>query len=436
MAERVISRGSRSIARHASSSVAETLVFRGARVLPVSGAAIERGVLVVENGRLVAVGAEGSVAIPAGATERDLSGKVVIPGLVDVHSHIADVAGGDGSAALHPEVRVLDSVDIRAASVGKARAGGITTVNVMPGSGHLMSGQTAYLKLRANGNRVEDWLLCTDDAGTICGGMKMANGTNSQRASGPFPQTRGKSAAMVRALFVRAQEYRDKVERAHGDATKLPPRDLGLEALGEVLDGRRIVHHHTHRADDIVTVLRLSKELGFKVVLHHVSEGYLIADAIAEAGVACAVNVVDAPGGKLENSERRIDVLTTLDRAGIPIAVQTDDSVTDSRFLLRSAALAVRGGLSEEKALAAVTLNGARMLGLERRVGSLEAGKDADFVVLSGPPFSVWTHIEETWVEGQRVFDRAGESRKYQVGAPDLYPLDGAAADECAGDVD
>ena len=420
----------------AAGARAETLVFRGARVLPVAGPAIDNGVLVVESGKLVAVGAEGSVSVPSGATVRDLAGKVVIPGLVDVHSHIADVAGGDSSAALHPEVRVLDSVDVRAASVGKARAGGITTVNVMPGSGHLMSGQTAYLKLRAEGDTVEDWLICVDQERKICGGMKMANGTNPQRAAGPFPKTRGKSAAMVRALFAKATEHRDQVAKAGGDAAKLPARDLGLEALGEVLDGRRIVHHHTHRADDVVTVLRLSKELGFQVVLHHVSEGYLVADAIAAAGVGCAVNVVDAPGGKLENSERRIDVLNTLDRAGIAIAVQTDDSVTDSRFLLRSAALAVRGGLSEEKALAAVTLNGARMLGLERRVGSLEPGKDADFVVLSGAPFSAWTQVEETWIEGKRVFDRAGESRKYQVGAPDLYPAEAEAMDDCAGVAD
>ena len=413
----------------AGPAAAGTLVLRGARILPVAGPPIERGVLVVEDGRIAAVGAEGEVAIPATAEVRDLTGKTVIPGLVDSHSHVAEVAGGDGSAALHPEVRALDAVDIRAASVGKARAGGITTVNVMPGSGHLMSGQTAYLKLRATGERVEDWLVCTDAEGTICGGLKMANGTNSQRSAAPFPKTRGKSAAMVRALFAKAVEYRDKVRAADGDPAKLPPRDLGLEALGEVLDGRRIVHHHTHRADDIVTVLRLAEELGFRVVLHHVSEGYLVADEIAAAGVGCAVNVMDSPGGKLENSARRIDVVATLDRAGVPVAVQTDDSVTDSRFLLRSAALAVRGGLAEEKALAAVTLRAAEMLDLGTRVGSLEPGKDADFVVLSGPPFSVWTHVEETWVEGRKVFDRAGEGRELQVGGPDVYPAAGAGGD-------
>jgi imidazolonepropionase-like amidohydrolase len=409
---------------------AETLVLKGARILPVEAPPIERGVLVVSDGKIATIGREGRVAIPAGATVRDVAGKVVIPGLVDSHSHVADVAGGDRSGALHPDARAIDAVDIRAASVEKARAGGITTVNVMPGSGHLMSGQTAYLKLRAEGDRVEDWLVCSDAEGKICGGLKMANGTNSQR-SGPFPKTRGRSAAMVRALFVKAQEYRDKVRAAGDDPAKLPPRDLGLEALVEVLDGKRIVHHHTHRADDILTVVRLSQELGFPVVLHHVSEGYLVADEIAAAGVGAAINVMDSPGGKLENSARRIDVVATLDRAGVQVAIQTDDSVTDSRFLLRSAALAVRGGLSEEKALAAVTLAAARMLGLDRRVGSLAPGKDADFVVLSGSPFSVWTHVEETWVEGRKVFDRAGASRGFQVGGPDLYPAAGAGGDGC-----
>jgi imidazolonepropionase-like amidohydrolase len=160
-------------------------------------------------------------------------------------------------------------------------AGGITTVNVMPGSGHLSSGQTVYLKIR-NAKTIEDMLLYDAD-GKILGGLKMANGTNSIKDP-PFPGTRAKSLAPVREQFVKAAEYKDKIKRANGDAGKMPARDLALEALVEVLDHKRTVMFHTHRADDIMSVLRLAKEFNFEVVLHHVSEGWKVADEISKAG--------------------------------------------------------------------------------------------------------------------------------------------------------
>src|SRR5262249_14982018 len=147
------------------------------------------------------------------------------------------------------------------------------------GSGHLMSGQTAYVKLLDAG-RIEEMLYCHDIQTEICGGMKMANGTNP-RGNPPFPGTRGKAAALVREQFLKAQDYRRQVQAAGNDSTKLPARDLEMEALGQVLDGKREVHFHTHRADDIQTVLRLQREFGFKVVLHHVSEGWKIPGEIA-----------------------------------------------------------------------------------------------------------------------------------------------------------
>ncbi len=211
----------------------------------------------------MAVGPAASVAIPANAQRIDVKGKVLMPGLVDSHSHIGQPEGADSSAPIQPDVRVLDSVNSRAASIKRARAGGITTVNVMPGSGHLMSGQTLYLKLR-EARTIDDLLIKLPD-GSIAGGMKMANGTNSRR-NPPFPGTRAKSAALVREQFIKAQEYRAKVRAAAGDASKMPARDLGMEALVELLDGKRIVQHHTHRHEDILTVIRLAEEFGFKVV--------------------------------------------------------------------------------------------------------------------------------------------------------------------------
>ncbi len=397
--------------------------FVGATVYPVSRAPIVDGVVVVENGRIVAVGARSEVAIPAGAQTVDVTGKTIVPGLVDSHSHVGSGDGGDASAALHPDVRILDAIDARSPTLERARAGGITTVNVMPGSGHLMSGQTVYLKLR-DGNTMEDLLLiCKDPLTEICGGMKMANGTNALRGSGgTFPGTRARSAAMARELFLNAQQYREKKQAAGSDTSKAPARDLKMEALLEVLDGRRTVHFHTHRHDDVLTALRLGREFGFTPVLHHVSEAWKIADEIAAAGAKASIIMLDAPGGKLEAVDIRYENGAVLERAGVDVAYHTDDYITDSRLFIRSGALGVRAGMSEAKALEALTLAGARMLGVEDRVGSLEKGKDADLVIMSGPPFSVYSLIEQTWVEGQKVFDRATSAdHDFAVGGYRVY---------------
>ena len=377
-------------------------VFDGARLHPVASAVVDDGVLVVVDGKIKAAGARGAVVIPEGAEVIDCRGKVIIPGLVCTHSHIGGPSGGDMSGPIQPEARVLDSIDVRATSLPRARAGGLTTVNVMPGSGHLVSGQTVYLKLR-EGRTIEELALRNADGG-VAGGLKMANGTNSIR-SAPFPGTRGKSAALVRQSFLKARDYQKKVAAAGGDAAKLPDRDLGMETMVEVLEGKRVVHHHTHRADDILSVLRLREEFEFKVVLHHVSEAWKVADEIAAAGAGWSIIRLDSPGGKLEARDFDLRNGAELEKRGVVTAVHTDDPVTDSRWLLRSAALAVRGGMSREKALESVTLAGARLLGLEGRTGSLEAGKDADFAVLTGDPLSVYSRVEETWVEGKKVFD-------------------------------
>jgi imidazolonepropionase-like amidohydrolase len=394
-----------------------TQAFVGAQIIPISGAPIQDGVLVVSAGKIVTVGAKRAVTIPAGAQVIDVTGKVIMPGLVDTHSHVGGGSGGDSSGPIQPETRILDSINVRDNSLMRARAGGITTVNVMPGSGHLSSGQTLYLKLRAG--RIVDDLLIKDANGNIAGGLKMANGTNSIRpgSTGPFPGTRAKSASLVREQFVKAQEYRNKIARAKGDASKLPARDLALETLIEVMDGKRVVHFHTHRHDDILTALRLSKEFGFRIVLQHVSEGWKVADEIAAAKAPASVIVIDTPGGKLEAVDLSAQIGAALERAGALVGFHTDDYITDSRWFLRSAGLAVRSGMSRDKALYGMTMAGARMLDLQARTGSLERGKDADFIILSGDPLSVYTKVLETWVEGTKVFDRARpEDRLYAVG--------------------
>ncbi len=390
------------------------IAFTGARLIPISGPEIPNGTLVVQNGKILAAGPAASVTIPNGAQRVDASGKVIMPGLVDTHSHVGGPEGADGSAALQPDVRILDALDVRDSRIQKAQSGGVTTANVMPGSGHLLSGQTLYLKLR-DGRVIDDLLIRLPD-GSIAGGIKMANGTNPRRAA-PFPGTRGKSMAMARDLFIKAQEYRDKVRAAAGDATKLPPRDLRLEALVEVLDRKRIVQHHTHRHDDILSVLRLAQEFNFKVVLHHASDAWMVAGEIAKANAPVSLIVIDSPGGKLEAKDNSLTSGAALERAGALVGFHTDDGITDSRLFLRSAAISVRAGMSRDKALYGMTMAGARMLELDSRVGTLEAGKDADFILLSGDPLSVYTKVLETWIEGVRVFDRANpKDRLYQTG--------------------
>lgn len=394
------------------------LVFTGATVISVSGQPVQDGVLVVHRGKIVAVGARTAVNIPAGAQSIDATGKVIMPGLVDTHSHIGGGgSGGDGSAPIQPDVRIFDSLNVREVGFKRAQAGGITTVNVMPASGHLLSGQTVYLKLR-KANIIDD-IFIKDAQGNITGGIKMGNGTNPMRpnSNGPFPGTRSKSAALVREQYLKAQDYREKIRRAGNDKSKLPSRDLAMEALVEALDGKRIVHFHTHRHDDIMTALRLSKEFGFRIVLHHVTEAWKVADEIVRAKAPASIIMIDSPGGKLETMDLSFTNGAALERAGALVAFHTDDSITDSRFFLRSAALAVRAGMSRERALLAMTLAGAQMLDLQNRVGSLEAGKDADFIILSGDPLSVYTKVLETYVEGVRVFDRNNpQDRLFAVG--------------------
>lgn len=393
--------------------------FRGALVYPISQPPIPEGVVIIHQGRILAVGGP-DTPIPAGAVVRDLSGKVLLPGLVDSHSHLGEGAGGDRSSALHPEVRIADAIDPGSDGFMRALAGGITTINIMPGSGHLMSGQTVYVKMRP-ARRLEDMLLETRHPG-IFGGMKMANGTNPMRESGPFPGTRARSASMVRQLFIKAQAYQEKSLAAKGDASARPARDLGMEALVEILEGRRIVHFHTHAQQDILTAIRIAEEFGFRVVLHHVSEAWKVAAEIAEAGVPCSIIHIDSPGGKLE--ARNLVALTgrELEKAGVDVAFHTDDGITDSRFFLRSAALAVGEGMSREKALEALTLAGARMMDVDHRVGSLEVGKDADLTILSGDPFSVYTRVEQTWVEGLLRFDLANpRDRAFATGGHQVY---------------
>ncbi len=385
-----------------ATAVTEIRAFAGATLITIAGPEIPDGVLVIEDGKIRTVGARNAVRIPEQAEVIELApGSFIMPGIVDTHSHVGEVSGGDRSGPIQPETRALDSLNVRSSGITRALAGGITSVNVMPGSGHLISGQTIYLKLR-DGEQIMDLVYRFDD-GSPAGGLKMANGTNSI-GEPPFPGTRAKSAALVRSAYIKAIEYAEKVADAETEQD-MPPRDLAMEALGEVLAGKRMVHFHSHRHDDLLTAIRLRDEFGFRMVLHHTSEAWRVADQIAAARVPVSLIMVDSPGGKLEALNLEAKSAPALEQAGARVAFHTDDWVTDSRYFLRMAAMGVRAGMSRDAALTAMTQAGADMLDIGERAGSLTPGKDADFVILSGDPFSVYTRVKETWVEGRKRFD-------------------------------
>ncbi len=405
------------------------VAFKGARIHTVAGPVIERGVLVIHKGKIVAVGAEDAIAIPAGAEIRDCTGKTIIPGLVDTHSHLgvyarphvqANSDGNEMTGPVQSALRALDAIYPDDPGFRMALAGGVTTANIMPGSGNAIGGQTVYVKLR--GRTIEEMLI---RGMAVLGGLKMANGENPKRAytgKNQAPMTRMKIAALQREQFIKARDYQEKWARyrkavADGKDAPPPEKDPAMEPLVEVLQRKRTVHFHCHRADDLMTAMRIAEEFGFELVLQHATEGYRIADEIAKRKIPASLTLVDSPGGKLEVAGLLEENAALLEKAGVKVAINTDDSVTESRFFLRTGAIAVRGGMSEDAALRALTINGAQMLHLEDRLGSLEKGKDADFAVLSGGPFSVYTHVLETYIDGVRVFDRSqSKDWAYQVG--------------------
>jgi imidazolonepropionase-like amidohydrolase len=319
--------------------------------------------------------------------------------------------------------RAMDAVYPFDPGIRMANAGGVTTANIMPGSGNVIGGQTIYVKLR--GDTLDAMRV---QAQGVLGGLKMANGENPKRAYGSknaAPGTRMKVAALQRAEFIKAREYQAKWDRyrqklaAAPQAADAPPPEvnLDLEPLVEVLQRKRTVHFHSHRADDILTAVRLADEFGFELVIQHGTESFKIADELAKRRIPVSMTVVDSPGGKAEVVELTERCGAELVKKGVKVIINTDDPVTDSRFLLRTAATAVRGGLTPELALKALTKHAAEALHLDHRLGTLEKGKDADFVVLSGDPFSVYTRVQQTWIDGAKVFDLENDrQRLYQTG--------------------
>ena len=388
----------------------EVLAIAGATVLTMAGETIENGTVVVRDGRIARVGA--GVRPPSGAHVIDAEGGYVIPGIIDAHSHISTAGGvNEGSLAVTAMVRIEDVVDPTDVAIYRALAGGVTTINVLHGSANPIGGQNEVLKLRwgqnADGLRFEG----------APPGIKFALGENPKRSRsfgpGPrrYPATRMGVLDVIREAFTEAVEYRDAWARhreaeAAGARSRPPARDLKLEALVEILDGERLVHAHSYRADEILQLLRLAEDLGFRIAtLQHVLEGYRVADEIAAHG-AGASTFSDWWAYKVEAYEAIPHNAALMADRGVLVSINSDDA-EEMRHLNHEAAKAVRwGGMSDDEALALVTINPARQLGIDDRVGSIEVGKDADLVIYDRHPLSSYAVVQTTLVDGKVYFDR------------------------------
>jgi imidazolonepropionase-like amidohydrolase len=368
---------------------------------------LEDADLLIREGRIVRVGS--GLEAPAGAVVVEAAGRHVTPGLVDAHVHIA-IEGGvnEWTQAVSAEVRASDVIDPYDIHIYRQLAGGTTTVHTMHGSANPIGGQNATLKLRWGGSA--DDLLIDDAAPTI----KFALGENVKHSNRGdahtvrYPQTRMGVAQIIRDRLRAARDYERAhlaFERGKGRGRVPPRRDLELDALVEVLNGDRLVHCHSYRQDEILMLIRVAEEFGFTIgTFQHVLEGYKIAEAIAAHG-AGASTFADHWGYKFEVYDAIPHNAALMRQVGVGVSINTDVWVMGGRLFVDAAKAVRYGGLSPEEALITVTLEPARQLGVEHRLGSLEPGKDADFVIWSASPLSSYTRCEQTWIDGRRYFD-------------------------------
>jgi imidazolonepropionase-like amidohydrolase len=398
------------------------IAITNGKVMTITQGLFERGTVLVEGGRIVAVGEQ--IEIPDDAEVVDATGKVVMPGLIDAHCHIGIFPDGVGweysdgnemTDPITPHLRALDAVHPEDPAFKELVAAGVTTVLTGPGSGNLIGGQWVCLKTAPRPS-VEQMVLLEP------AGMKMALGENPKRVYGEqkkAPSTRMGNAANLRAALVDAQNYLDKWgryedERAEyeakveaGDEDAEPPeppeRDLKLEALGKVLRREMKARVHAHRADDMLTAVRIAEEFDLDLTLEHATEGYKIADILAAKGIPVTAGPILFSRVKYELKEMTPKNPGIMARAGVKVAIQTDET-SAVKYLTINAALAVREGMPEEEALKAITVNAAEIIGVADRVGSLEVGKDADVVVFSGHPLDYRTVAELVLVDGQVAY--------------------------------
>ena len=392
------------------------VVIRGATVLTVTKGTIEHCTIVVRNGKITAVGPD--VVAPSGVHVIEAGGLYVMPGMIDAHTHIA-VSGGvnESSLAVVPEVRIKDAVTGDSLSIYRALAGGLTTARLLHGSSNPIGGQDAVVKLRW-GQAGRELIVREGPRG-----VKFALGENPKRSTTRYPDTRLGVEAVIRRSFEEGRMYRRIWEiyakaRARGEQIPEPRRDLRLEALGDVVHGELLVHSHCYRADEILMLMRLAESYGIRIKsLQHVLEGYKVAAEIAAHGASNAT-FSDWWAYKVEAYDAIPHNTALLVQAGAEVTLKSDDSEL-MRHMNQEAAKTLRyGGLSEIQALETVTINAARQIGLDHRIGSIEVGKDADFAVFNGHPLNGFARCEMTLIDGEIYFERRNEHLATGHGLP------------------
>ena len=381
------------------------LVLKNGNVMTMAGPAFV-GDVAIENGKIAAVGQSLSYS---DAEVRDVTGMTVMPGIVDPHCHIGmwedamGFEGADGNECTNPitpELRAIDAINPYDRCFEEAAAGGVTTCVTGPGSANVIGGQ--FVAIKTHGDSVEDMVLRFPVA------VKAAFGENPKRVydgKNQTPSTRMATAALMRKALIEAQEYNEKLEKGKADPEKMPERNLGKEILARVIRRELPMKIHAHRADDILTAIRICREFKLRYTLDHCTEGYLITDKLKEAlGEDCEGIIVGpllTDRSKIELKNLSFKAPKVLEQAGIEYAMMTDHPVTPEQYLPICTAVAVREGASEEGALKAITINAAKITGIADRVGSIEVGKDADIAVFSGHPFDFRSRCVLTLVNGK-----------------------------------
>jgi imidazolonepropionase-like amidohydrolase len=396
--------------------VTETsIAITGGRVVPIEGEPVDGGTVLLRDGKIAAVEGPG-FTVPDGVDVVDATGKWVLPGFIDAHAHAGvseeaeGWAGQDTNERTSPvtaQVRALDAINPADLGFRDAITGGILAVNVNPGSANPIGGQTAAIKCWG---RTVDEMVLREPAG-----LKSALGENPKRVYGErkeTPSTRLGTAAVIRSAFVEALNYQAKLDAAAAAAVAAPGsaaaapvgRDLKLEALCRVLRREIPWRQHCHRADDIATAMRMAREFGYDLVIDHGTEAHLLADQIAAASIPVIIGPLFTSRSKVELRNRSLANPGRLAAAGVTIAITTDHPVVPIHFLIHQATLAVKEGLDPVTALRAVTINPARIIGCDDRIGSLTAGKDADVVIWSGDPLDVMSRAERAYVDGREIY--------------------------------
>lgn len=377
----------------------------GGRVITMTGQVYDPGIVLFRDGVVLEVGSR--LAIPDQAEVFSAEGKVVMPGLIDAHCHVGiteEIYQREGddlnefSDPITPHLRALDAINPDDLAFMDAVRGGVTTLGIAPGSGNVIGGQSLVLK--AWGATVDAMVLKHP------AGLKVALGENPKRCYGEkqkAPMTRMATAGLLRQTLVAAQQYGQKLMAQALKGGEALERDLKLEAVWEALQGKMPVKVHAHRADDILTALRIGDEFSLQLTLEHGTEAYKLADELAARKIPVVAGPNLTTRAKVELKEKSFKTPGLLAKAGVKVALMTDHPVIPIEYLSLCAALTVKEGMDEDAALLAITLNPAEILGVAERVGSLSPGKDADLLVLSGPILDIRTRVEQVFINGNLV---------------------------------